>query len=380
MSTTDLSLLGVGTILGIGIYVMTAKLTRDTAGPAVILSIVLASVSALLSGICYAEFSSRVSKYGSAYVYCYTTLGEIWAFVIGWTMILEYCIVGAVLARTCSEYVDFIFEGEIYNLFKEKVATWNYSLLGPFPDFLALFLLITVSVFVCFGMHYVVIFNAGLLLFSSIALVLLFVIGLFLVRPDNWLHKFAPYGVQGVIRAAGSGYYAFIGLDAIAAASGESTNPQSSVPLSIILTVTITTILYCGVASVITLVTPYEQLSNLAPLANLFEAISGAQYVAAVGAVTCCSSGLVSCLVAGPRVLFSMANDGLLFMFCGGCDSDSTRAIEKSALVICLLSGSLATLFATEHLVCSFCRFTALIPAFIDFPLISLRFAPNTRV
>lgn len=123
LSTTDLSLLGVGTILGIGIYVMTAKLTRDTAGPAVILSIVLASVSALLSGICYAEFSSRVSKYGSAYVYCYTTLGEIWAFVIGWTMILEYCIVGAVLARTCSEYVDYIFEGEIYNLFKEKVAT-----------------------------------------------------------------------------------------------------------------------------------------------------------------------------------------------------------------------------------------------------------------
>ena len=128
----------MGTAIAIGIYVMTAKLARDTAGPAVILSIVLASFSVILSSICYAEFSSRVPKCGSAYVYCYAAVGEIWAFIVGWTMLVEYVIAMAVLARTCSEYIDFISGGEIYTLFKEKVVTWDNPVMAPFPDFLAL--------------------------------------------------------------------------------------------------------------------------------------------------------------------------------------------------------------------------------------------------
>ena len=153
LSTMDLTLLGVGTAIGIGIYVMTAKLSRDTAGPAVILSIVLASVSVIMSGICYAEFSSRVPKCGSAYVYSYAALGEIWAFIVGWTMIVEYLIVMAVLARTWSDYIDFISGGEIYTLFKEKVITWNNLFLAPFPHILALLLEITVVVIVAVGMR-----------------------------------------------------------------------------------------------------------------------------------------------------------------------------------------------------------------------------------
>ena len=212
LSTMDLTLLGVGTAIGIGIYVMTAKLSRDTAGPAVILSIVLASVSVIMSGICYAEFSSRVPKCGSAYVYSYAGLGEIWAFIVGWTMIVEYPIVMAVLARTWSEYIDFISGGEIYTLFKEKVITWNNPFLAPFPDILALLLAITVVVIVAVGMRWAMIFNRAMFVFSIIALILLFVIGLFLVRPENWARNFAPYGVQGVLRAAAGGYYTFIGL------------------------------------------------------------------------------------------------------------------------------------------------------------------------
>ena len=353
LSTMDLTLLGLGPVLGIGLYVMTPKLMRDTAGPAIILSIGLASAAALLSGICYAEFSTRVFKCGSAYVYCYTTVGEIWAFIVGWTMILEYRLVGAVLARTCSEYVDFILGGAIFNFFKDKIACWDYAILGPFPDFLALILAIAMSVVVSLSTRCTMIFNRVVLLLTFIIFVLLFVISLFLVKPENWAHKFLPYGVQGVLRAASSGYYAFIGLDNIAAASAEVSYPQSSVPLSIVLTVAITTVIYVGLATVITLIAPYNQLSDLAPLAKIFEAIPGAQYVAAVGAVTCCMSVLVSCLIADTRVWYTMAKDGLLCMCCG-CFSDSIRATEKSALVNGLISGVLATVFATEHLVCVF--------------------------
>lgn len=344
--------MGVGTAIGIGIYVMTAKLSRDTAGPAAILSIVLASVSVLPSGICYAEFSSRVPKCGSAYVYCYTALGEIWAFIVGWTMIAEYLIVMAVLARTCSEYIDFISGGEIYTLFKEKVITWNNPFLAPFPDFLALLLAITVVFIVVVGMKWAMIFNRAMFVLSIIALILLFVIGLFLVRPENWARNFAPYGVQGVLRAAAGGYYTFIGLDAITAVSGEAIRPQSSVPLSIIMTVTMVTVIYCGLATVFTLIVPYDRLSDLAPLAKMFQAIPGAQYVASIGAVSATLSALLSCSLAGPRVLFNMANDGLLFT-CFGCVSESSHTIEIMTVVGGFLSGCLAALFATEQLVCS---------------------------
>ena len=348
----DLTLLGVGTAIGIGIYVMTAKLSRDTTGPAVILSIVLASVSVMLSGICYAEFSSRVPKCGSAYVYCYAALGEIWAFVVGWTLIVEYFIAMAVLARTCSEYIDFISGGKIYTLFKEKVITWNDPFLAPFPDFLALGLAIAVVVMVAVGMRWAMIFNRAMFVFTIIALISLFVISLFLVRPENWARNFAPYGVKGVLRAAAGGYYTFIGLDVITAVSGEATRPQSSVPLSIIMTVTIVTVIYCGLATVFTLIVPYDQLSDLAPLAKIFQDIPGAEYVAAIGAVSATLSSLLSCSLAGPRVLFNMANDGLLFA-CFGCVSESSRAIEIMTLIGGFLSGCLAALFATEHLVCS---------------------------
>ena len=256
--------LGVGTAIGIGIYVMTAKLARDTAGPAVILSIALASFSVILSGICYAEFSSRVPKCGSAYVYCYAAVGEIWAFIVGWTMLVEYVIVIAVLARTCSEYIDFMSGGEIYTLFKEKVVTWHNPFLSPFPDFLAMTLaLVAVVLIVAAGLRLAMIFNRVMFAFSIIALILLFVISLFLVKPENWASDFAPHGIQGVLKAAATGYYAFIGLDAIAAVSGEVKRPQSSTPLSIILTVTIVTISYCGIAIMFTLIAPHDQLRHL---------------------------------------------------------------------------------------------------------------------
>ena len=348
----DLTLLGVGTAIAIGIYVMTAKLARDNAGPAVILSIVLASFSVILSSICYAEFSSRVPKCGSAYVYCYAAVGEIWAFIVGWTMLVEYVIAMAVLARTCSEYIDFISGGEIYTLFKEKVVTWDNPVLAPFPDFLALALALAVVLIVAVGLRWAMIFNRVMFAFSIISLILLFVISLFLVKPENWASDFAPHGVQGVLSAAATGYYAFIGLEAITAVSGEVKRPQSSTPLSIILTVTIVTIIYCGIATVFTLITPHDQLKNLAPLAKIFQDIPGAQYIASVGAVSATLIGLLSCSLAGPRLLFSMANDGLLFV-CFGCLDESSHAFEIVTSVGGFLSGCLAALFTTDHLVCT---------------------------
>lgn len=345
----DLTLLGVGTAIGIGIYVIIPKLSREIAGPVVILSIVLTSCSVLLSGICYAEFSSRVPKCGSAYVYCYAALGEIWAFIVGWTMILEYVIVTAVLARTCSECIDFIFGGRIYDLFKDEVVTWNNSFLAPFPDFLALAIPIAVVLVVSAGMRWAMIFNQTMFAFSSIVLILLLVISLFLVKPENWTHNAEPYGVKDILRAAASGYFTFIGLDAITTASGETTRPQSSVPLSVILTIILVTIIYCGITTIFTLIIPCNQKSDLAPFAKIFHVIPGADYVAAIGTISATLSGLLACSLAPPRVLFNMVSDGLLFGL--DCVDELSSALKKVSFVHGFFSGCLAALFATEHLV-----------------------------
>ena len=354
LSTSDLSLLGLGTIIGIGIYVMTGRLTRDMAGPAFVISVLLASMSAFFSSICYAECSSRVSKYGSAYVYCYMTLGEIWAFVVGWTMILEYSLASAVLARTCSEYINFLFGGIIYDLFITKVVSWNYPFLAQFPDFLSLLLALSMIVIVSLGPRFTTIFSVSVSVINLIVFVLVFVMSLFLVKAENWSHTFTPYGVEGVLRATSSGFVSYVGLDAIAAVSGEASRPQSSVPLSIILTVTIGTIVYCGLATMFTLIAPYNELEELAPLAKVFAHIPGGQYLISVGAISAVISGLFSCSMAGPRVMFNMANDGLLFTSLGRV-GESSRVPVKTTLICCLVTGCLATFLDAKHLVCILC-------------------------
>ena len=118
LNTFDLTMLGFGCVVGAGLYVVIGQLARNVVGPGIVIAFAIASVAALLAGLCYAEFSSRIPKAGSAYAYTYVTLGEIWAFITGWNILLEYFIIAAVLARGCSENIDSLFDGRIYQLFK----------------------------------------------------------------------------------------------------------------------------------------------------------------------------------------------------------------------------------------------------------------------
>ncbi|XP_022802553.1 probable cationic amino acid transporter isoform X1 [Stylophora pistillata] len=348
--TMDLTLLGAGTAIGIGVYIIIPKLSNDMAAPTVILSVILTSLSFILSGICYAEFSSRIPKSGSAYVYCYAVLGEIWAFIVGWTMILEYMIVTAVLARTCSEYIDYLLGGRIYDFFKDEVVTWNYPFLAPFPDFLAFILPVAVTWVIAMGMRRAMFFHHTMLAFSSVALILLFIISLFVAKPDNWTHNnVLPYGVQDILKAAARSYFIFISLDAISSASRETTIPSSSVPLAVILTVTLVTIIYCGTTVIFTLTIPFDEKSGFAPFAKIFRVIPGADYAVTIGAISATSNGLISCSLAAPRVLFTMVTDGLLLGF--DCVDEPFSALTTVSFVHGLFSGCLATLFSTEHLI-----------------------------
>lgn len=338
--------------MGAGLYVVTGQLARDVAGPAVVLSFFIAGIAALFSGICYAEFGCRIPKAGSAYVYTYVAVGEFWAFVVGWNIILEYIIAAASVARACSEYIDSFAQGEIYKFFMEDIATWSVSALGSFPDLLAMALALIFAGIVSLGAHKSSLVNKVMTFINLSVIVFIIIAGLHFVDGRNWQTKFAPYGVNGVLTAAGSCFYAFVGFDVIGTASEEAVNPKRSIPLSIILCLAISFLSYFGVATVLTLILPYHQLSRFAPLAEAFaqRGFNGAKYVVATGGLFATMSTLLSNSFAAARVVYSMASDGLLFNWFGHVN-DKTKVPVRAALVNGVLIATLALLLDVKQLV-----------------------------
>ena len=355
LSTLDLTSIGVGTVVGAGLYVVTGQLARDIAGPAVVISFFIAAIAALLSGICYAEFGCRIPKAGSAYVYSYVTVGEFWAFVVGWNMILEYIIAAASLARACSEYINSFAEGYIYKLFMNYIATWNVEALGSFPDLLAFMLALIIAIIVSLGAKKSSFVNKIMTFVNISVIIFIIFAGLYFVEAKNWQSKFAPYGVSGVLTAAGSCFFAFVGFDVIGTASEEAINPKRSVPLSIMLTLGISFSAYFGVATVLTLMMPYDKLSRFAALAEAFaqRGFSGAKYVVATGGLCATVSTLLTNSFAGPRVVYSMASDGLLFNWFAHVH-EKTRVPVRATLVNGILIAILALLLDVKQLVSAF--------------------------
>ncbi|KAJ7379567.1 hypothetical protein OS493_013959 [Desmophyllum pertusum] len=352
LTAIDLTSLGVGVVVGSGLYVVTGELVRDVAGPATVISFLLASVSAFLCALFYAEFGCRIPKAGSAYTYTYVALGEIWAFVVGWNVILEYIITGASVARACSEYIDTMFHGEIYHLFMNGIATWNYPAIGPFPDLLAFGLVVAVVILVCLGTRLSA--NVQKVVTAGNFLVILFMIvyGLFFANFENWTNEFAPYGTRGVLRGAASAFYAFAGFDVVTTAAEEVINPQTNIPLSLILTMTISTMAYFGVVITLTLMLPYYQLDAFAPLAQAFaqQTFPAAKYIIAVGGICATLSALVCVVFSPSRIIYSMSADGLLFRWFSHVN-DKTHAPVRATITVGCLTALMAMIFGIDQLV-----------------------------
>lgn len=352
LTTVDLTSIGLGTVVGAGLYVVTGVLARDVAGPAVILSFFIAGVAAVFSGICYAEFGCRIPKAGSAYAYSYVAVGEFWAFIVGWNMILEYVIGAASLARACSEYINSFAQGYIYKFFMEDIATWNAPALGSFPDFLAMVLVIAFTMIVSLGARKSSLINKVMTFINFSVIAFIICAGLYFVQAKNWKPSFAPYGVGGVLTAAGSCFYSFVGFDIIGTAGEEAINPKRSIPLSIVFTLAISCLAYFGVATILTLILRYDQLSPFAPLAQAFaqRGFSGAKYVVATGGLCATMSTLLSNSFAAARVVYAMASDGLLFNWFANVH-ETTKVPVRAALVNGTLIALLALLLDVRQLV-----------------------------
>ncbi|KAK3600261.1 hypothetical protein CHS0354_039728 [Potamilus streckersoni] len=366
LNTLDLTALGIGSTLGAGIYVVAGQVARETAGPSVAISFLIAALASILAGLCYAEFGARVPRTGSAYVYSYVTVGELMAFVIGWNLILEYVIGTASVARAWSSYFDSLIDNKIQNFFKENVPM-SISGLSPYPDFFALGITLLLTVILAVGVKESSRFNN---LFTGVNLLVvtyIVICGAFKADPHNWNIKpsevksanvtvgdggFIPFGFSGMISGAATCFYAFVGFDAIATTGEEVQNPQKAIPISIVISLLACFLAYFGISTVITLMCPYYLLDVNAPLPAVFERVGWdvAKYIIAVGAICGLSTSLLSGMFPLPRILYAIASDGLIFRFLSKVN-ERLKTPFIATVLSGIFAGVMAMLFDLSELV-----------------------------
>ncbi|KAI8041632.1 cationic amino acid transporter 2 isoform X1 [Drosophila gunungcola] len=363
LSAFDLTALGIGSTLGVGVYVLAGEVSKQYAGPAVVVSFLIAAIASIFAGLCYAEFGARVPKAGSAYIYSYVTIGEFIAFLIGWNLILEYAIGSASVVKGLSTYLDQLC-GNPMSSFLGTHLPINIDGMGAYPDLFAFVVTILFSLGIAVGAkestrvnNVFTMLNLGVVLFVIIA-------GLFKVSSSNWsIPKsevpegygnggFMPYGVSGIIKGAAVCFYGFIGFDCIATAGEEAKNPKKSIPFAVIVSLAMIFLAYFGVSTVLTMMLPYFEQDEKAPLPHVFR-INGwhvAEYVVSIGAMFGLCSSMMGAMFPLPRIVFAMSNDGLLFKFLGDI-SEKYKTPFKGTMITGLLTGILAAVFNLSQLV-----------------------------
>ena len=332
LTALDLTLLGIGAIIGTGIFVLTGTAAANQAGPAITLSYVLAGLACGFAALCYAEFASMIPVSGSAYTYAYATLGEVVAWMIGWDLILEYAVGSMTVAIGWSGYFQ-----RVRAKFDIILPTWAQAGPGILPGAVinlpAVIIVLLMMILLIVGVRESARFNGAMVFIKVLAVLIFLGVGFSHVEPTNW-QPYAPYGWSGVMGAAAVVFFAYIGFDAVSTTAEEAKNPQRDLPIGIIASLVICTVLYIAVAAVLSGIIPVtEYRSNESTLPGLpiqspenitrflnapvgfvlgSLGVGWADALVAAGAVAGITSVLLVMLMSQPRIFFSMSRDRLL--------------------------------------------------------------------
>ena len=319
----QLTAIGIGGIIGVGIFVLAGQQAAMNAGPAVALSFIIAGIGSAAAALCYAEFAGMIPVTGSAYTYGYAVLGELAAWIIGWDLLLEYALVVAVVAIGWSGYVQVLLASAGIHL-----PAWAQGALGTGKDHvfnvIAAGVTVLVAVLLTMRTEWGARFNTAIVAIKVAGIALVIGVGVFYIDPANW-HPFVPaavtgvdgqahFGWGGVLAAASVVFFAVFGYDTLTTAAEESRNPQRDLPRAVILSLAIAMVLYIAVSFVLTGIVPYTQLSGDASVSEAF-ASRGLHWVS-IAIATAAVIGVVSVLFAftlgAARIWFALARDGLL--------------------------------------------------------------------
>jgi len=341
LGPVQLTALGVGAIIGAGIFVTTGAAAHNTAGPALMLSYVVAGITCIFAALCYAEFASMVPVAGSAYTYAYATLGELFAWIIGWDLILEYCVSSATVAVGWSGYFQSVITKvgiHIPHFLSE--SPWRYDptvgglvSTGALVNLPAVLITALMAAILVKGIHESANFNAIIVGIKIAAVLFVIVVGAFFIQKANW-HPFAPFGWTGIaffdhpvagmtdpggkplgmLAGAAIIFFAYIGFDSVSTHTEEAKNPQRDVPIGIITSLVVCTVLYIAVVAVLTGMVRFDHLDISAPVSTAFRqsGLGWAEGLIATAGVAGITSVLLVMMLSGPRVFLAMARDGLL--------------------------------------------------------------------
>lgn len=360
LGKTNLVMLGIGAIIGAGIFVLTGAAASQHAGPAVVISFVVAGLACAFAGLCYSEFASMIPIAGSAYTYAYATLGEFIAWIIGWDLILEYLFGASTVAVGWSGYMTsflkdlgIIIPDALCNapIFYDS-ATHTYSATGAFLNLPAMAIVGIMTWLLVVGIRESANINNIIVVIKVIVILLFIILGWNYINPENWVPfipentgTFGEYGWSGVVRAAGIIFFAYIGFDAVSTAAQEAKNPQKDMPFGILGSLVVCTLLYILVGLVMTGIVPYLQLNNPAPIAVAIDAtgdgLAWLRPIIKIGALAGLSSVILVMLMGQPRIFFSMSKDGLLPKSFG-----KVHPKYKTPYITTLLTGGVAMIVA----------------------------------
>ena len=375
----QLTSLGVGAIIGAGIFVATGAAAHNTAGPALMVSYVAAGTACVFAALCYAEFASMVPVAGSAYTYAYATLGELFAWIIGWDLVLEYAVSAATVTHGASAYFQDLIG--IFGLkipaalsrapFDFNAQTGHWFSTGTVLDFPAIVVTAVATVILVRGIKESASFNAAMVVLKVAIVLLVIGLGVFYVDAKNW-QPFAPYGMTGVsffgktlfgqsdaagqpigmLAGAALIFFAYIGFDSVSTHAEEARNPQRDVPIGIITSLILCTVLYIAVTAVLTGMVPYNRLDINAPVADAFKqkGLTWAQLLISLGAVAGITSVVLVTMLSQARVLLAMARDGLLPQSFFGAVHPRFHTPWKSTIVTGMFVGTTAALLPIDVL------------------------------
>ena len=329
LSAVDLTLLGIGAIIGTGIFVLTGTAAANQAGPAIIMSYLAAGLACAFAALCYAEFASMIPIAGSAYTYAYATLGELVAWMIGWDLILEYAVGSMTVAIGWSGYMQRLLAGFGIELPMAIAAAPPIGIIN-LP---AVIIVLLIMVLLVIGIRESARFNAVMVAIKLVAVVFFLAAGVSYVEPANW-QPFAPYGWPGIMSAAAVVFFAYIGFDAVSTTAEEAKNPQRDLPIGIIASLVVCTILYLAVGAVLTGIIPvveYRALAEVLPGVAMVDQAESVKFLNApvafalsvigqdwaaglvsAGAVAGITSVMLVMLMSQPRIFFAMSRDRLL--------------------------------------------------------------------